>query len=279
MTGSAREASARHFLMCPPSYFAVEYSINPWMDPHRPVDRALAEVQWEALRRTLTGLGHRVDLVEPVPGLPDMVFAANGATVIGDSALIATFRHSQRAPESAAYEKWFRDRGFTRVRCAEHVNEGQGDHLAVAGLVLAGTGPRTQPAGVPETESCLGRPVVALELVDPRFYHLDTALAVLDDEQVMYWPGAFSARSRHRLATLFPGAVRVLESDALHLGLNAVSDGRHVLLPAAATALARRLAAMGFEPVGVDVSELAKAGGGPKCCVLELLPGVSSPLG
>ncbi|MFC8452354.1 dimethylargininase [Kitasatospora sp. NPDC057223] len=279
MTGIAREAFARRFLMCPPSYFAVEYSINPWMDPHRPVDRALAEGQWEALRATLTGLGHRVDLVEPVPGLPDMVFAANGATVIGDRALIASFRHTQRAPEAAAYEKWFRDRGFAQVPGAAHMNEGQGDHLALAGLILAGTGFRTQPASLQETETYFGRPVVALELVDPRLYHLDTALAVLDDEQIMYWPGGFSAHSRHRLATLFPSAVQVQERDAQLLALNAVSDGRHVLLPVAATELAERLTGLGFEPVGVDMSEYAKAGGGPKCCALELLPGTPAPPG
>ena len=54
------------------------------------------------------------------------------------------------------------------------------------------------------------------------------------------------------------------------LGLNAVSDGRHVVLPVQATELAAKLVAHGFEPIGVDLSELRKSGGGPKCCTLEL---------
>lgn len=269
-TASAvRTASRRRFLMCRPTYFAVEYAINPWMDPARPVDPLLAAGQWETLRGVLLGLGHEVDLIDPLPGLPDMVFAANGATVLDGRVLVAAFRHPQRAPESGAYEKWFRDRGY-EVRCAERWNEGEGDHLAVGGMLLAGHGFRTAASSHTETTDHLGRPVVGLTLVDPRFYHLDTALAVLDDEQIMYWPGAFSPASRRRLHALFPHALRVGEHDAVRFGLNAISDGRHVLLPAPATTLAGRLAAEGYEPVALDVSELAKAGGGPKCCALQL---------
>ncbi|MCX4750060.1 amidinotransferase [Kitasatospora sp. NBC_01287] len=267
-----RAAVPCHFLMCPPTHFRVEYAINPWMEPDRPVDRQLAVEQWSALRETLLRIGHRVELIEPLPSLPDMVFAANGATVVDGRALIATFRHPQRAPESDAYEKWFRGRGYQRVRRAEHINEGEGDHLLVAGMVLAGNGFRTTAASHGETRDHLRRPVVGLTLLDPRFYHLDTALAVLDDEQIMYWPGAFSPASRRRLAELFPAALRVEEQDAVRFGLNAISDGRHVLLPAAARSLAGRLAERGYQPVALDVSELAKAGGGPKCCVLQLRP-------
>ncbi|OKI25624.1 dimethylargininase [Streptomyces sp. CB03911] len=267
---AVRTASSRRFLMCRPTYFAVEYAINPWMDPSRPVDPLLVVEQWEALRGALLELGHAVDLIDPVPGLPDMVFAANGATVLDGRALVATFRHPQRAPESGAYEKWLRDRGHVEVRCAEHPNEGEGDHLVVAGVVLAGHGFRTAAASHAETADYLGRPVIGLTLVDPRFYHLDTALAVLDEEQIMYWPGAFSPASRRRLHSLFPHALRVEEQDAVHFGLNAISDGRHVLLPTPACSLAGRLASEGYEPIALDVSELAKAGGGPKCCVLQL---------
>jgi N-dimethylarginine dimethylaminohydrolase len=112
--------------------------------------------------------------------------------------------------------------------------------------------------------------VVGLTLIDPRFYHLDTALSVLDDERIMYYPGAFSPPSLASLRQLFPDAIEARESDAAVLGLNAISDGRHVVLPAQASALAARLADEGYEPIGVELGELRKAGGGPKCCVLEL---------
>jgi len=263
-------ARTRSYLMCAPDYFSVDYAINPWMDPQRPVDAARARTQWRALRDALRALGHQVELARPRPGLPDMVFTANAATVIDGRVLVATFRHRERAGESAMFEQWFRRRGYRHVRRARGPNEGEGDHLLVDGIILAGHGPRTDPGSHHETSEYFGRPVVGLTLVDPRYYHLDTALAVLGRREVMYYPGAFSGASVDRLRRLFPDPVEADDADAAAFGLNAISDGRHVVMPAAASRLAARLARRGFEPVAVELGELLKAGGGPKCCVLEL---------
>lgn len=123
---------------------------------------------------------------------------------------------------------------------------------------------------LPGPSDISGLPVHTLTLVDPRFYHLDTALAVLDDTTVAYYPPAFTAASRDRLCALFPDAIEVGSADAYALGLNAVSDGRHVVHPVAATGFADQLRAAGFVPIGVDLSELLKGGGSVKCCTLEL---------
>ncbi|MFB6892378.1 dimethylargininase [Kitasatospora sp. NPDC056327] len=267
-----RTARPRRYLMCRPTYFTVDYAINPWMDPAQPTDTALAVRQWERLRALYERLGHTVELIEPLPGLPDMVYTANGATVLGGRALVATFRHPERAAESDAHQTWFEAAGYRDVRRAEHVNEGEGDHLVVGRRLLAGTGFRTDPAAHAEARALFGVQVLSLTLVDPRFYHLDTALAVLSDDQVMYYPEAFTPDSQALLRSLYPDAVLAEREDAEVFGLNAVSDGRRVLLPEAAKSLAARLADEGFEPVPVDVSELLKGGGGPKCCTLELRP-------
>ena len=153
-----------------------------------------------------------------------------------------------------------------------HVNEGQGDLLVVGSTVLAGYGFRTDRRAHDEVAKRVGMPVVGLELVDPRFYHLDTALAVLDDDTIAYYPPAFAERSRAKLAELFPDAIAVASADAYVLGLNAVSDGLNVVLPAAATGFAEQLRQTGFRPVGVDLSELLKGGGSVKCCTLEIHP-------
>ena len=105
---------------------------------------------------------------------------------------------------------------------------------------------------------------------------LFTALFVLSEAtdvapaQLAYYPEAFSSGSQRVLARLFPDAVLADGADAACFGLNGVSDGRNVVLPIEATALADRLAARGYEPVLIDISELRKAGGGPKCCTLEI---------
>lgn len=263
------DATSRRYLMCRPTYFAVEYAINPWMDPTVPVDADLAIEQWSTLRQVYLDLGHAVDEIEPLPGLPDMVFAANGATVVDGRVLAVQFNGPERADEAPAYAAWFERAGF-EVHQPKHVNEGEGDILLAGGLMLAGTGFRTTHAAHAQVQEIFGRPVITLQLVDPRFYHLDTALCVLDDTTVAYLPDAFSPGSQAVLRRLFPDAVLASPADAAVLGLNAVSDGRHVVLPAQATGLGAALRDRGYETIGVDLSELRKAGGGPKCCTLEV---------
>ncbi|WP_206302626.1 dimethylargininase [Streptomyces sp. WAC 01529] len=270
MSHEQRKASPRQYLMCRPTYFDVTYSINPWMDPDRPTSIQTGLSQWKWLFDTFAGLGHDVRLIEPVPGLPDMVFAANGALVVDRKVLVARFRHPQRRDESAAYLEWFGRGGWSEVRQAEYVNEGEGDFLCTGGEILAGTGFRSEARAHDEVREFFGRPVIGLTLVDPRFYHLDTALAVLGEGEIMYYPGAFDAESRAVLAERFPDAVLAEEADAAVFGLNALSDGRNVVLPRAATGLAARLRERGYHPVGADLTELLKAGGSVKCCTLEL---------
>ncbi|WP_343069445.1 dimethylargininase [Streptomyces olivoverticillatus] len=265
-----RASTPRRYLMCPPTYYRVTYSINPWMDPGKPVDLALALAQWEELRDRYRALGHTVEELTPRPDLPDMVFAANGATVVDGRVLGARFAHPERWAEAGVHLQWFRSHGYAQVHEPEHINEGEGDFAVTATWLLAGRGFRSSPLSHPEAQEFFGRPVIGLDLVDPRYYHLDTALCVLDGDEVMYYPGAFSPGSRAVLERLFPDALVASEEDAAALGLNAVSDGRHVLLPQAAVGLFEPLRARGYEPIGMDLGELLKGGGSVKCCTQEL---------
>ena len=264
-----RMARTRRYAMTPPAFFAVEYAINPWMDVAAPVDVRAARVQWEQLRHTYLRLGHSVDLLEPVPGLPDMVYAANGGFIVNDTAVVAHFRFAERTAEAQAYGEWMSSIGYRPVK-THHINEGEGDVLLVGEMVLAGFGFRTDKRSHAEIAAAVRMPVISLELVDPRFYHLDTALTVLDDRTIAYYPPAFSAAAQRQLRTLFPDAITVGSADAYVLGLNAVSDGLHVVHPAAARGFAIQLREAGFEPIGVDLSELLKGGGSVKCCTLEV---------
>lgn len=259
--------------MCSPEYFAVEYAINPWMDVTTPVDPELAVKQWDRLRETLVGLGHDVHLLAPGPGLPDMVYAANGAFVVDGTAYGAQFKHQQRTAEAPVHRAFYETQGWRFIAPSE-TNEGEGDFAflpeAHGGLVLAGHGFRTELAAHAEAQEALGRPVVSLRLVDPRFYHLDVALASIDDTNIAYYPGAFSAASQRVLTQLFPDAVVADDEDALSFGLNLVSDGANVVLNSEATRLAGKLKAAGYTPVPVELTELKKGGGSVKCCVAEL---------
>ncbi len=268
----APEVTRRHYLMCPPTYFEVTYAINAWMDVDRPTETARAVAQWETLRDTFLDWGHEVEVIDPLPGLPDMVYATDGATVVDGIVFPARFRHRERAAEAPAYESWFAARGFP-VRPFEAVHEG-GDVLMAGDVLLAGTGFRTDVEAHHELARHTGREVIGLELVDPRFYHLDTALGVVDPHPdaplVAYHPPAFSRASQRLLADRFGDAILVDEPDAVALGLNMVSDGKNVVLAPDAEGLARAVRERGYRPHPVDLGELLKGGGGARCCTLEI---------
>lgn len=265
-----RRARLRRYLMTPPEHFAVSYAINPWMDPAVPVDVERALAEWRTLRDTYRRLGHRVDELPAPAGLPDAVYAANGALVTPRVTVGARFAYPQRAAEAAVYADWLDRAGLGPVALPTEVNEGEGDLLLAGSVILAGTGFRTTRAAHAEVARMTGLEVITLELVDPRFYHLDTALAVLDDDAIAYLPSAFSPASRAELERRYPDAVIAAEVDAAVLGLNLVSDGRNVIMAEAATGLARDLELRGYIPVPVAMPELLKGGGGIKCCTLEI---------
>ena len=265
----ARTARKRTVLMCRPEYFTVSYRINPWMHPEDPTDTSLAVRQWDVLYRTYLDLGFEVHLIDPIAGLPDMVYAANGGFVIDNIAYGASFTYPERQPEGPAYMDWFREAGFD-VRVPEEINEGEGDFLLVNGMILAGTGFRTASNSHEEIARIYGREVVSLNLINPSFYHLDTAVAVLDDTNIAYLPSAFDEASLATLRRLFPDAVIVTEEDAAVLGLNSFSDGYNIVIASRAKDFERQLRERGYNPIGVDLSELLLGGGGVKCCTLQL---------
>jgi N-dimethylarginine dimethylaminohydrolase len=255
--------------MCRPEHFTVSYRINPWMHPEDPTDTSLALRQWTVLYETYLALGFHVDLINPLDGLPDMVYAANGGFVLDGIAYGAKFHHAERGPEGPAYMDWFRANGFD-VRAPHDVNEGEGDFLLVGDSILAASGFRSDTRSHREIQTIFGREVVSLQLVNPSFYHLDTALAVVDSETIAYLPSAFDETSLAILRRRFPDAIIATEEDAAVLGLNSFSDGHNVVIAERATTFAKDLSERGYNPIGVDLSELLLGGGGVKCCTLEL---------
>ena len=273
-----RIAQHRRYLMCRPEHFTVSYRINPWMEPANPTDTARAVAQWQTLYDTYLALGHEVELIDPIEGLPDMVYTANGGFVIDNVAYGARFRFAARAAEGPAFMRWFDDHEFEVVEPRE-VNEGEGDFLLVGDTILAGSGFRSTDHSHREVGDVFGKEVVSLRLVDPRFYHLDTALSVLDPVEgpggverpnIAYLPGAFDAAGQAILAERFPDAIRVADSDGAVFGLNSASDGYNVLISPRATGFEAQLRERGYNPVLIDLSELLLGGGGIKCCTLEL---------
>ncbi|NRQ32012.1 amidinotransferase [Nonomuraea sp. NN258] len=255
--------------MCPPTYFELDPS-NPWTPPHATLDRDRAKREWETLRAAYEDAGHRVSLLEPRPELTQMVFSGNGAFLVGDQVMLARFHSPDREGEVAVHRAWFESHGYDRVFTPDVTNEGEGDFFLTERFILAGTGFRTEHEAHLVAQDHFGVPVISLRLVDERFYHLDTALFVLDNRTIAYYPPAFSEGSRRVLERLFPDALIADEQDAFALGLNCVSDGTHVFVQHEAENLRRELAGRGYRPVPIDMTEFRKAGGAPKCCTMRL---------
>ncbi|TQL40394.1 N-dimethylarginine dimethylaminohydrolase [Homoserinimonas aerilata] len=275
-TAVTRRPSKRRVLMCRPEFFTVSYRINPWMHPEDPTDTSLAVTQWQALYDIYIGLGFEVDLIDPIAGLPDMVYSANGGFVLDGVAYGARFTYPERQPEGPAYMEWFAKAGL-KVHEPRETNEGEGDFLLVGDVILAGSGFRSDSASHQELAEVFGRKVISLELVNPSFYHLDTAIAVLDPApgegeaaNIAYLPSAFSDESLAILRERYPDAIIATEEDAAVLGLNSFSDGYNVVIASRAKDFERQLRERGYNPIGVDLSELLLGGGGVKCCTLEV---------
>jgi N-dimethylarginine dimethylaminohydrolase len=263
-------------LMCAPEYFGVTYVINPWMEGHfGDTDRALAQQQWDRLRSEIAK--HvKVVLQPPQPGLPDIVFTANAGLVLGDKAVVSRFRSIERQGEEPHDRAWFAENGFEIVDWPQDVPfEGAGDALFDRGqrLLWVGNGFRSAKAVPGLLEKMLGCKTAALNLVDPRFYHLDTCLCPLAGGYMLYFPAAFDEKSRALIESVVPEDKRipVEEADALKFCCNAVDLGGTVLMNDASPQLQQRLRNKGFIPVLTPMSEFMKAGGGSKCLTLKLV--------
>lgn len=257
--------------MCPPDHFGVLYEINPWMHREVTVDLDRARNQWGALMTVLLAAGAEVELLEPQPDLPDLVFTANAGTVNHGRYVPSRFRHPYRQPEVAFDVAWFTGAGFEVVELPEGVgHEGAGDALPFGGVFLSGYRSRSDAGAPGPLSALLGAPVRPIELVDSRLYHLDLTFCPLDDRRAMIAPHAWDAYGAKVVEALVPELLVLEDDEMLAFCANSVVVGTTVVMPACPPRVGRALEAWGFDVVVVAVGEFRKAGGGCRCLTLAL---------
>ncbi|NIQ00376.1 MAG: hypothetical protein GWM98_08040 [Nitrospinaceae bacterium] len=263
------------FLMCPPQFFGVRYSINPWMEGQiGRVDPSLAQRQWTEFYQALQAQAE-VDLLDPYPHVPDLVFTANAGLLGGGLSIPSRFKHEERRREEPLFRHFFETRGGRIVSLPKNIYfEGAGDALFQPGenLLWAGFGFRTDREAHQFLADHFRIKVVSLGLAQPRFYHLDTCLCPLADGQVMYYPGAFDAESVQRIEAQVPPEKRIVVSrtDAEHFACNSVLVHRSLYLNHAGPELRQTLEDKGYTCIIQPVTEFLKAGGANKCLTLAL---------
>jgi N-dimethylarginine dimethylaminohydrolase len=261
----------RRYLMCPPEHFGVLYEINPWMHTEVAVDLGAARQQWEDLVRTLRDAGAEVDVMEPHPQLPDLVFTANAGVVNGDQFIPSRFRHPQRQGETPYDVAWFSERGFRVEMLPDDVcHEGAGDALPFAGGLVSGYRFRSDAASHADLSRLTGAAVRSVELVEPRLYHLDLTFCPLDARRAIVAPLGWDRYGRRVMEAVVAEALVLDDDEALAFVATSVVVGSGVVMPSCPARVGRQLEAWGFDVAVSPVDEFLKAGGGCRCLTLAL---------
>jgi N-dimethylarginine dimethylaminohydrolase len=266
----------RRYLMCPPQHFGVLYEINPWMQREVVVRPDQAVTQWQGLVETLRAAGAEVEIMEPHPEVPDLVFTANAGVVNDDQFVPSRFRHPERQPETAINREWFASHGWRVDALRDDLrHEGAGDGLPFTEpngrtVLLSGYSFRSDATAASELSRLIGCPVRPVELVDPRLYHLDLTFCPLDDRRAIIAPSGWDAYGRKVVESLVPEPLVLDEDEALSFCANSVVVGATVVMPRVPRRVGRQLEAWGFTVVETSVDEFLKAGGGCRCLTLAL---------
>lgn len=259
--------------MCEPKHYNVSYEINPWMNKEIPVDKSKALSQWVQFKDTLHFCNIDTQLIQPVEGLPDLVFTANAALMINKKAYLSNFRYDERKKEAHYNKLWFIEHNIPVDESALDSNyyfEGEGDALfAGSHMLFVGHGFRSEKAYFHHIQQILNLDVIYCELVNPYFYHLDTCFCPLDENTALWWPQAFSESTQTAIRNAID-VISVSEDEAKQFCCNAVVSNKNIIIPSGCNEVKKQLESMGFKVFCCDMSEYIKAGGACKCLTLIL---------
>lgn len=251
-------------LVCPPNYYGIEYSINAWMDVNNKSNKNLAISQWRQLISNLILAGEDIFYMEPEKGLPDMVFTANGGLIFNNTAIVSNFNNNERKLETPKFEKWFKTYGFD-TEVSPVVFEGAGDALFAGSNLYLGYGFRSSPEAKDYLLS-FGLNIIHCNLIDPRFYHLDTCFCPLNNNRALIYSPAI-ANSKDIDLEL----IEVPEEEAARFACNAVCiNDESIVMPSGCNATKAKLEALGYNVLSTDMSEFLKSGGACKCLTIKL---------
>jgi len=254
----------------------VLYEINPWMHEEIAVEHDLASQQWRDLVAALRLAGAEVVTMDPQPEVPDLVFTANAGIVNGDQFVPSHFRHPERQGETEIDAAWFAEHGFRVDRLPTELDhEGAGDALPFTPgdgetVLVSGYSFRSDAAAITDLGRILGCPIKAVQLVDPRLYHLDLTFCPLDDRRAICAPSGWDTYGRKVIEALVPEPLWLEEDEALTFCANSVVVGTTVVMPSTPVRVGRQLEQWGFTVVESPVGEFLKAGGGCRCLTLSL---------
>ncbi|WP_161998081.1 dimethylarginine dimethylaminohydrolase family protein [Silvanigrella paludirubra] len=277
---------AHKVMMVNPAYFNIDTPINAHMlqadgSPHL-LDKNKAMEQWQELKKTYEHIGLNVFVVDPVKGLPDMVFCANQSfpylDAIGNyNAVLSNMFNDTRNEEVPFINSFLNAHGYTTHRIASRTMgyffESMGDALWLPGhrFILGGYGFRTDKRIYNFLSEITNAPIAIFELKNPKFYHLDTCLSVLNATSAIACKEAFTEEGWQLLKSIFINLIEVPleEADSPGFACNAhCPDQKHVIIQKGCQKTLQLLKDYDFVPLEVDTSEFIKSGGSVFCMKL-----------
>lgn len=270
-------------LMVRPLHYSVEYVINPHMaDQVGKVDTIEAQNEWDLVRSLFDQIGMKVNIIEDQEGLPDMVFCANQSLPYIDEGgkrhVFMSIMHADQRKEEVPYvEQWYRQHGFEMHYLDEKKVsdfEGCGDAIWHTGkrLLWGGYGYRSSMEAYETISDTFDVPIIALELIDESFYHLDTCFCVLDEQSALIYPEAFTKQGLELINKMFENIIEASKYEAEELfACNAsCPDGRNVIIQQGCTDVNKNLRDLGFSVHEVSTYEFLKSGGSVFCMKMLL---------
>lgn len=261
----------RKILLCRPIYFRVDYEINPWMKIGS-VNQQIAIAQWENLVSEYKKLNLNVEIIEQDQKFPDMVFATDQGVLIKDKEiLLSRFRYLERRGESEYYKQWYEDHGYKIKMLPNNIFfEGGGELQHWRDNLLIGFGFRTDQNAINSVEKIFNKNCIKLELIDKRFYHLDTCLMVLNNDVIFYYPQAFSSSSIQQLKSIVPNLLKIEYDEVVNFAANSIVFGSTVFIQEGNIKMSNQMTKLGYKVIPVNVGEFIKAGGGAHCLTGDL---------
>jgi len=270
----------QNILVCAPDFFDVIDIKNDWMATQKKVNISLAQTQFKTFVECLSREGMKVHFLPPQKNLEDMVFCANPGFAGFNSKGIPLWLESRmvyhsRQKEVAFHREFFKSKGFEICVPPKEIErfEGGGDLIWHPNykLLWGGVGPRTQKEVYAWVRDQLEAPVVELNLKGS-FYHLDTALCMLDNDTALIVPDAFERESLKKIHDLMPCVIETSSELAkIHMSTNAykLPNGK-ILMPGDDVELHKTLRGLNYSLLSLDLSEFHKSGGSVFCLKQEI---------
>jgi N-dimethylarginine dimethylaminohydrolase len=252
--------------MCKPLFFdSLNYVINPWMTPGA-IDNKKAVKQWSELVEIYEELGITITHIDQQEGSPDMVFSTDQGIVEGKNVLLSRFWCKERRNETYYYEKWFAENGYAITYLPDDIFfEGNGDSARWNDKLFIGIGYRADKKTCNTISKLLQLDVIPLEIIDPKFYHLDVGFFPLNNETIFYYPPAFSQKSRGVLKKLVPNLIEFTKDEAFGFCANSIVTDKYVIHQTGNPTFQRKLKNLGYTSLEIEVGEFMKSGGGIHC--------------